>query len=358
MTYRVVQWATGAMGRACLLGALDRPGLEVVGAFVSNPAKLGRDVGELVRRPPIGVLCSGSIEAIEALDADVVIHAARLAGTYEGHDDAIVRLLRSGKNVISINGNTFPPHWSPERRSRVDRACVDGGSSFMGAGLNPGFVADQLAAVASVVCLDLRRVLISELVMCNEMRSAEYVFELLGFGSSPGECDPNSDSWGPAVTLNSMFEEVVASLADRLGLTLDDIVRAHRMRVTDHDLVVGAGTISAGTVSQLDWCWSGTAGGTTVIELRIAWAMDDSHIGRRAPETWQIRIDGTPSVNLSFGLELPEQLAARTSVEQLGVAGTVLNAIPFVVEAPPGAITCPPPAPWRHPDAPWPADRQ
>ena len=288
---------------------------------------------------------SGSIEAIEAIDADVVIHAARLADSYEGHDDAIVSMLRSGKNVITINGNTFPPHWDPARRERFEHACRQGRSSFMGTGLNPGFAVDQLVAVASVVCLDVTRVSVSELVMCNEMRSAEYVFGLLGFGSSPGEHDPNSDSWGPAVTLNSMFEEVVASLADRLGLTLDEIVRAHQMQVTDHDLLVGAGMIAAGTVSHLDWCWRGTVGERTLIELRIAWAMDEAHIGRPRSETWKIRIDGTPNVNLSFGLELPEQPATPTSVDKLGVAGSVLNAIPFVVDALPGTITSPPPTP-------------
>ena len=73
MSYRIVQWATGAMGRACLRGALDRPGFEVVGAFVYDDLKVGRDVGELVRRAPIGTAATGSIDQVEALDADVVI---------------------------------------------------------------------------------------------------------------------------------------------------------------------------------------------------------------------------------------------------------------------------------------------
>ena len=50
MSYQIVQWATGAMGRACLRGALDRAGLEVAGAFVYDDLKVGLDVGELVRR--------------------------------------------------------------------------------------------------------------------------------------------------------------------------------------------------------------------------------------------------------------------------------------------------------------------
>lgn len=348
MSCRVVQWATGAMGRACLRGALDRPDLDVVGAFVYDRDKIGRDLGELVRRPPVGVGASGSIEEILALDPDVVIHAPRLQTSYDGHDDDIVRLLRSGANVISLNGNTFPPHWSAARRRRIESACHDGGSSFLGAGLNPGFVVEQLAAVATGVCLDVSRVTISETVMCDQMRSPDYVFGLLGFGSQPGEHDPNSDAWRPGATLNAMFEEVVAGLCDRLHFQITGVERSHRMLPTERRLTVAAGSIPAGSVSHLDWCWRGVVGGTTVVELRIAWAMDHTHLEGRNVEGWRIRIDGTPNVNLSFGLELPSDLVGRTSVEQLGVAGVVLNSIPLVVAAAPGPIIGGLPTPWHR----------
>lgn len=337
------------MGRACLRGALDRDGLEVVGAFVYNADKAGQDIGALVRRPPIGVTASGSIDEILALDADVVIHAGRLQESYEGHDDDIVRLLESGKNVVSLNGNTYPPHWRHERRARIEQACQKGGVSFMGAGLNPGFAAEQLTVVATGVCLDVSRVTISEVVMCDLMRSPDYVFSLLGFGSTPGAIDPNGDHWAPAGTLNDMFEEVVASLCGRLGFPITGIDRAHRMLPTDVDLEVGAGLILAGTVSHLDWCWRAMVGESVVCELRIAWAMDRAHVDGRGEETWRIRIDGTPSVDLSFDLGLPAELVGRTSAEQLGVAGAVLNAIPYVIAAAPGVLESPSYAPWRRP---------
>lgn len=349
MTYRVIQWATGAMGRACMRGVLERPDLELAGVYVHGGEKVGKDAGELIRRPPIGITASGSIEEIETLEADVVIHAARLQGSYESHDDDIVRLLRSGKNVISINGNTFAPHWRPERRERIHAACRHGGSSFMGAGLNPGFAAEQLAVVASGVCLDISHLTVSEVVLCNEMRSPDYVFDLLGFGSAPGELDPNGESWAPASTLNRMFEEVVASMCHRVGFEIDNITRSHRMLTTDHDLEVAAGLIRRGTVNHLDWCWRGMVDDTPVAELSIAWAMDHSHTGDRGSDTWQIRIEGTPNVNLGFGLEAPAHLLGRTSVEQLGLAGAVLNAIPHVVAAPPGAVDAPSSMPWHRP---------
>lgn len=350
MKYRVIQWATGAMGRACLRGVLDRPDMELAGVYVYGERKAGRDAGEIVRRAPVGVTATNDIDAILALDADIVIHAARLQPPTDSHDTDICRLLTSGKNVVSINGGTYPPHWAPARRARFEAACDAGGTSFMGAGLNPGFAAEKLAAAASGVCLDVTRVSLNEIVLCHEMRSPDYVFGLLGFGSQPGEIDPNGDDWAPGALLNDMFEEVVAALAARLGVTLEEIRRDHRMLPAPHDIEIGAGRIAKGTVSHLDWRWRGIVKGAPFINLEIAWVMDRTHIADNGDDLWRIRIDGTPCVTLSLGLETPEGFAGRTSPEQLAVAGAVLNAIPYVVSARPGPVAAPLSTPWRSPD--------
>ena len=55
MTYRVVQWTTGAVGREALRGVLDHPDLELVGVKAYSDAKAGVDAGALVGRAPVGV---------------------------------------------------------------------------------------------------------------------------------------------------------------------------------------------------------------------------------------------------------------------------------------------------------------
>ncbi len=44
-TYRVVAWSTGNVGRHAIAGIDARPDLELVGLWVSNPDKVGRDAG-------------------------------------------------------------------------------------------------------------------------------------------------------------------------------------------------------------------------------------------------------------------------------------------------------------------------
>ena len=42
MTYRVVQWATGNLGRAAIEGIVSHPDLELVGVWVHSASKVGR----------------------------------------------------------------------------------------------------------------------------------------------------------------------------------------------------------------------------------------------------------------------------------------------------------------------------
>ena len=55
MTIRVVQWATGAVGRAQLQELILNPDFELVGVLVYDPAKNGMDAGELCGLTPCGV---------------------------------------------------------------------------------------------------------------------------------------------------------------------------------------------------------------------------------------------------------------------------------------------------------------
>ena len=64
MTYRVIQWATGGVGRAAIEGVLDHPELELVGCWVHSADKDGRDVGELIGRESLGVTATTSEQAI------------------------------------------------------------------------------------------------------------------------------------------------------------------------------------------------------------------------------------------------------------------------------------------------------
>jgi len=338
MAIRVIQWATGAMGKTCLRAILDHPDLELVGLFVYSEEKVGRDAGEIARREPVGVAATNRIEEILALDADVVVHAPRLQPPYAHHNADIQRLLASGKNVISINGHTRPAHWGAAYAKGFEDACKLGDSTFLGAGLNPGFVSERLAAVATGLCTRLGRVRVTESVDASEIRSPEYVFGILGFGTELGSIDPNDPTWAPAEMLSGMYSEVAADFVERVGLELERIETDHVMLPATRDLEVAAGLVRKGTVGHTNWRWHALVDGARFFTLSIHWMMEDAHLGGPGYPLWRIEIEGQPGVDIAVDLKRPEGDPFRTSPEQWAVAACVVNAIPDVCAAPAGLM--------------------
>ena len=213
---RVVQWATGSMGKTCLRAVLDSPDCELVGLFVYNPAKAGVDAGEIARRPATGVLATSSIDEILALDADVVLHCPMLASPYDGHDGDVKRLLESGKNVISINNYFNPRALGGAYAAGLEASALTGGATLAGVGVNPGWIAEKVAAAVAGISLRLDAISVSEVVDCARIPNAAYVFGALGMGADPAGVDLKD---GPlARTFTDMYAQTVTTLAERLGL--------------------------------------------------------------------------------------------------------------------------------------------
>lgn len=344
MVYRAVQWATGAMGTACLRSMLGHPDVEVVGAFVYSAEKAGLDVGEMAGQAPTGVLSTDQADLILALDADLVVHAGRI-GPYGAHDAEIIALLESGKNVISINGYSDPFHHAGERLDALQAACRRGGTSLMSAGLNPGFVGEQLAVVASGMTNRLDHLEIVENLDSSAVRDPGYLFGALGFGSDPDVVDLAHPQDGPASAMNGMFAEVLSALGHRLGMTVERVEPDHVFHRAPADIELRAGTVAAGTVSHSNWRWHAITGTGSQerrrLTLSINWYVDASHLEAPDPPLWQVRLTGHPGVKIHIDLDKHPDDHTKMTAEQYAVGAEVLNTIPHVVAAPPGVTVRP-----------------
>ncbi|HLS75457.1 MAG TPA: hypothetical protein VK083_01550 [Nocardia sp.] len=111
--YRLIIWGPGDMGGRALRTALESPDFDVVGVKVFSPHKHGKDIGELVGLPPVGIAATTSKEEILALDADVVVHTPTTPALVQGADADVIDLLESGKNVVSAASyhNPAMPTW-------------------------------------------------------------------------------------------------------------------------------------------------------------------------------------------------------------------------------------------------------
>ena len=324
------------MGKTCLRAVLDDPRFELVGLFAYGAAKVGKDAGDIARRDPTGVIATGTIEHILGLDADVVLHCPMLSDPYDGHDADVCRLLESGKNVISINNYFEPRALGAAYAARLEASAVKGGVTLAGTGVNPGWVAERIAANAVTLCLSHRNIATREIIDCTTVPNPDYVFGALGFGADPRSLDLIDGRL--ARTFDRMFAQCVEGLAQRIGLTLDGYESDHQLRLAGQDLKVAAGTIPAGTVAATTWRVHGVADGVRRITHEVNWIMDPTDLTFAGKPHWQVEIDGLPGLSMAIDLIDTAPADVRTKPEQFAVAAMVLGAAPRVVAAPPGLL--------------------
>jgi hypothetical protein len=334
------------MGRTSLRRILDHPDLELVGCYVYDPNKHGRDAGELARRPKTGVLATNRIEDILALDADVVIHTPRITSPYDALNADIIRLLQSGKNVISTAGFHWPLSHGADYHGPLLKAAEQGGATLAGLGVNPGFIVERIALAATGLCVRFDRLTVRETVDASHMASAAFVFGMMGFGQDPTVNDIRT---GPLATMYAdLFGEVIAFSAHALGKTIGRIDPEHRLTLAPHDMTVAAGTILKGQVAATEWCWRAhfVEGGEMVFS--ILWTSDPSLHEGLSSGHWVIEVEGRP--NISLTLDIHEGDPTRPPARALSDAtvATAIRAIPDVCKAPPGFFNYAPPAPFKE----------
>ncbi|HMF82995.1 MAG TPA: dihydrodipicolinate reductase, partial [Acidimicrobiia bacterium] len=119
MGKRVVVWGTGFVGRMVIPEILPHPEFELVGVGVSNPAKVGRDVGEICDIGPIGLAASDDLDALVALAPDALVHYGPTAAHPVDNIRDITAFLRAGIDVCSTAMTPWvwpamtlnPPEW-------------------------------------------------------------------------------------------------------------------------------------------------------------------------------------------------------------------------------------------------------
>jgi 2,4-diaminopentanoate dehydrogenase len=125
---------TGYTGSIVLQHVLRSPRVKLVGHLVHSRDKVGRDSGELVGEPAVGVVATNSLDEFLALDADCVTYCATVSGR-DINDvlDQLCAILASGKNIVtpSLYHPLFhPPSLDDASREKLQSACREGNSSY------------------------------------------------------------------------------------------------------------------------------------------------------------------------------------------------------------------------------------
>ena len=332
MAYKVIQWATGFVGAEAVKGVIAHPELELVGAWVHSEDKVGEDVGELCGVGPLGVRATNSLDEICALEADAVVYAPVLASTRD-----VIRLLQSGKNVVTPVGWIYPGD-SPGVAA-LQAACIEGHATLHGTGINPGGITERFPLMLSALCRSIRHVRAEEFSDIRNYPTAVVVRDIMLFGKPPEEAakSPMIDVLGHG------FMQSIDMVAAELGWSLDADKRAgHDMAIATRDLDTPVGVINKGTVAAQRFTWEGTVAGETVMTVRVNWLMGDDALDppwTLGGQRFEVELDAEPPVSCTFHGLHPPVIGEQPEIGLTGPAMHCVNAIPYVVQADPGIKT-------------------
>ena len=335
MTFRVIQWATGGVGRAAIEGIIRHPELSLVGCWVHSPDKVGKDVGDLCGIEPVGVTATDDIDELLAMDADIVMYSPVMADK-----NIVARLLASGKNVVTPLGWFFP---GKRDVAMLEKACQQGNSTLHGTGIHPGGITERFPLMVSALSSAITHVRAEEFSDIRTYGAPDVVGEIMLFGKTPEEA-ANSPM---LAFMGDGFIQSIEMIASELGFELDpEPVSTHEMSVATQPIDSPVGIIEPGHVAAQRFTWQGTVRGEVVITVRTNWFMGQDHLDPPwtfgpEGERFEVEVTGDPTSKVTFHGWHPESIAAGLA-RNPGIVATAIHgvsALPYVCRAEAGIKT-------------------
>ncbi|HVC71669.1 MAG TPA: hypothetical protein VNC61_15550 [Acidimicrobiales bacterium] len=341
MSHRVVLWGTGNVGRHALAGIDARPDLELVGVWVSNPEKVGRDAGELAGLGrSLGVAATNDVNAIVALQPDCIVHTAMADDRLMEALDDLAMLLKAGINVVS-SGPVFLQYpdgvVAPAMIEPIREAAASGGVSLLVNGIDPGFANDWLPLVLTSVCERIDEVRCFEILNYATYDQPMVMFDIMGFGRS---MDNVPMLLQPGV-LTMAWGSVVRQLAAGLDIELDAVEESYVRLPAPENFAIASGPIEKGTVAGLRFEVRGMRAGRAVVVLEHVTRLRDD-IGPDWPQPtgqggYRVTITGEP--NYTLDLQMLGSDGDHNTAGLKATAMRLVNAVPAVIAGAPGLLT-------------------
>jgi hypothetical protein len=336
---RVVAWSTGNVGRHVLAGIDAHPDLELVGLFVANPAKAGRDAGDLAGLGrELGVTATSDVDALLALRPDCIVHSAMADDRLMEALADLQRFLRAGINVVS-SGPVFLQYPAPgdPMAAPLREAGAAGGASLWVNGVDPGFANDALPLVLTGVSERIEEVRCLEVLNYATYNQGTVLFDIMGF-ARPMDHVPMLLQPG---VLTMAWGSVVRQLAAGLGIELDRIDEWYERVPTPDDFAVDAGPVPAGTAAGLHFEVRGIWHDRPVVVLEHVTRLRDD----LAPDwpqpagqgCYRVVVTGEP--NYTLDLQLLGTDGDHNTAGLKATAMRLINGVPAVVAAEPGLVT-------------------
>jgi 4-hydroxy-tetrahydrodipicolinate reductase len=319
---RVVLYGIGAIGSRIAKFLLEKEGVEIVGAIDIAEDKVGKDLGEVLGiNKRLGVVVTDDPKAVFCRNCvDVVVHATSsyLRDVYP----QIAPLAKYGVNVVSTCEELSYPYVSePELARKLDALGIRYGVTFLGTGINPGFLMDTLVITLTGVCQKIDKIRV-ERVMNAATRRLPFQRKI-GAGLTVEDFEKKIRE--KVITGHVGLEQSIGMIAGALKWRLDRIrVDLVKPVIAEKSVASEVIQVKQGQVAGLKQSAYGIVDGEERITLEF-----QAYIGAKE-EYDAVTIDGVPPIRHKISPCVHGDLAT---------IAVVVNSIPKVVKAPPGLVT-------------------
>jgi hypothetical protein len=320
MPTKVMIMGLGPIGAGVARQLLARKNFRLVSAVDVDPAKAGKDLGEVLglgkraglkvvadpvaaikkTRPQVAVLCTGS--GLKKVRPQVET------------------VLKLKVPIVSTTEELSYPWFSNRALARkIDAAAKKAKVAVVGTGVNPGFAMDALPIALTAICERVEAVRVDRI---QDARIRRLPFQQkIGSGLTPAEFAERVK----ALTVRHVgLTESVAMIADGLGWKLDRITDEIQPKIAEVPVESQFLKVEAGQVCGIIQDGVGSVQGRPVIALHM-----EAYLG--APETYdRVQIEGSPRLDVK---------ATGGYHGDVATVAITVNTIPKVLAASPGLHT-------------------
>jgi len=317
---RVLHVGLGPIGVAVVKQVASRKGFKIVGAVDIDPAKIGKDLGEVADLgKKLKVKVGDDITAaIKKTEPDVV--ALCTSSSLAKVTEQLETICKRKVPVVSTTEELAYPWYSNKRLAkRIDAAAKKAKVAVVGTGVNPGFTMDALPIALTAVC---ERVDAIHVDRVQDASSRRLPFQQkIGAGLTPAQFQERVDA---GTVRHVGLTESIAMIADAMGWKLDRITDEIGPKIAEKRTTSQFLTVEPGQVAGIIQDGVGYRDGKPIVTLHM-----EAYLG--APESFDaVKVTGSPT--------LYSKIAGGVHGD-IATASMTVNSIPAVLEAKPGLHT-------------------
>jgi hypothetical protein len=317
---RAIQYGVGPIGAAIVRLMREKKSIEIIGAIDSDPAKAGKDLGDLVggADAPWGVPVTNDAEAMLGKSADVVIHSTS-THLPKVMDQLLACLAAESCVVSTCEELAYPYRKYPDLAAQLDAEAKTWGVALIGTGINPGFVMDKLLITLSAASQEIESARAVRIVDASKRRLP--LQKKVGAGMTVEEF--RAQVAAGAIKHHGLPESV-AMVSDALGLGVDEITEVIEAVIARERVKTPFLEVAPGEVAGVHQVARGFAAGKEKIYMEL-----QMFVGAAEPAD-TVEIIGNPNLSLTI---------PGGTHGDIATASVVVNCIPEILGAPAGLRT-------------------